>query len=91
MVKDIYSRKLVVKDVFEVESSQHACQLLRQGCLGEQTTWHSLCVALGQRRAMQALSVVPSYSRLRVSNDNAYAEALFRTAKYLPTVVQASL
>ena len=33
---------------------------------------------------MQALGVVPSYSRPRVSNDNAYAEALFRTAKYCP-------
>ena len=28
--------------------------------------------------------MVPSFSRLRVSNDNAYAEALFRTAKYCP-------
>ncbi|MGF6875144.1 transposase InsO family protein [Paraburkholderia sp. MM5477-R1] len=27
---------------------------------------------------------MPSYSRPRVSNDNAYAEALFRTAKYRP-------
>jgi len=26
----------------------------------------------------------PSYSRPRVSNDNAHAEALFRTAKYRP-------
>jgi transposase InsO family protein len=28
--------------------------------------------------------VKPSYSRPRVSNDNAYAESLFRTAKYRP-------
>ena len=28
------------------------------------------------------LGVKPSYSRPRVSDDNAYAEALFRTAKY---------
>ncbi len=33
---------------------------------------------------MQNLCVVPSFSRLRVSNDNAYAESLFRTAKYCP-------
>jgi glutathione S-transferase len=33
---------------------------------------------------MSELGVVPSYSRPRVSNDNAYAEALFRTAKYCP-------
>jgi putative resolvase len=30
------------------------------------------------------LGVKPSYSRPRVSDDNAYAEALFRTAKYRP-------
>ena len=34
--------------------------------------------------AMYELGVVPSFSRPRVSNDNAYAEALFRTAKYCP-------
>ncbi len=28
--------------------------------------------------------VKPSYSRPRVSDDNAYAESLFRTAKYRP-------
>jgi putative transposase len=30
------------------------------------------------------LGVKPSYSRPRVSDDNAYAEALFRAAKYRP-------
>ncbi len=30
------------------------------------------------------LGVEPSYSRPRVSDDNAYAEAIFRTAKYRP-------
>jgi hypothetical protein len=30
------------------------------------------------------LGIKPSYSRPRVSNDNAYAESLFRTAKYRP-------
>lgn len=34
--------------------------------------------------AMQELGVAASYSRPRVSNDNAYAEALFMTAKYCP-------
>jgi putative transposase len=36
------------------------------------------------RESMVALGVEPSFSRPRVSNDNAYAEALFRTAKYCP-------
>jgi len=30
------------------------------------------------------LGIDPSYSRPRVSDDNAYAESLFRTAKYRP-------
>ena len=34
--------------------------------------------------SMQNLGVMPSFSRPRVSNDNAYAETLFRTAKYCP-------
>ena len=33
---------------------------------------------------MQRLGIVPSFSRPRVSDDNAYAEALFRTLKYCP-------
>lgn len=34
--------------------------------------------------SMHQLGVKPSFSRPRVSNDNAYAEALFKTAKYCP-------
>lgn len=30
------------------------------------------------------LGVKPSYSRARVSDDNAFVESLFRTAKYRP-------
>ena len=33
---------------------------------------------------MHSLGVVSSYSRPRVSNDNAYAESIFRTCKYRP-------
>ena len=93
MVKDIYSRKLVVNEVHESESSAHACQLLRRGCLREQTAGRPLVLhsdngsvmkGANLLAAMQELGVAPSYSRPRVSNDNAYAEALFRTAKYCP-------
>jgi transposase InsO family protein len=93
MVKDIYSRKLVANEVHEIESSSHACQLLSRGCLREQTAGQPLVLhsdngsvmkGANLLAAMQVLGVVPSYSRPRVSNDNAYAEALFRTAKYCP-------
>lgn len=93
MMQDIYSRKLVVNEVHESESVEHARRLLELGCLREQTAGRPLVLhsdngsvmkGLSMRAAMQDLGVVPSYSRPRVSNDNAYAEALFRTAKYCP-------
>nr|WP_210447418.1 transposase [Vibrio crassostreae] len=34
---------------------------------------------------MEELSVTPSYSRPRVSDDNPYVESLFRTLKYVPS------
>ena len=91
MMKDIYSRKLVVNEVHTSECSEHAAQLLRRGCLREQTHGQPLVLhsdngaamkGMTMKAAMCELGVVPSYSRPRVSNDNAYAEALFRTAKY---------
>jgi len=63
------------------------------GCLREQTAGRPLVLhsdngsamkGTTMRAAMDSLGVVASYSRPRVSNDNAYAEALFRTAKYCP-------
>jgi transposase InsO family protein len=93
MVKDIYSRKLVVNEVHESESSEHASALLGRGCLRERIAGRALVLHSDNGSAMKGatlliamreLGVVPSYSRPRVSNDNAYAEALFRTAKYCP-------
>lgn len=91
MVQDIYSRKLVANEVHEAESSTHASQLLRRGSLREQTVGKPLVLHSDNGSVMKgatllatmhALGIEPSYSRPRVSNDNAYAEALFRTAKY---------
>jgi putative transposase len=93
MIKDIYSRKLVVNEVHENELAEHASLLLSRGCLREQTAGRPLVLHSDNGTAMKGatmlatmyeLGVVPSFSRPRVSNDNAYAEALFRTAKYCP-------
>ena len=93
MMTDLYSRKLVVNEVHENESSEQAAHLLFRGCLREQTAGRPLVLHSDNGTAMKgasmlatmhALGVVPSFSRPRVSNDNAYAEALFRTAKYCP-------
>jgi putative transposase len=91
MVKDIYSRKLVVNEVHESECSEHAKALIERGCLRERTAGRTVVLHSDNGgvmkgavllSAMRDLGVLPSYSRPRVSNDNAYAEALFRTAKY---------
>ena len=93
MMKDIYSRKLVVNEVHESETSEQAAALLRRGCLIEQIAGRPLVLHSDNGTAMkgatllasmQQLGVMPSFSRPRVSNDNAYAEALFKTAKYCP-------
>jgi putative transposase len=36
------------------------------------------------KATLKKLGVTPSYSRPRVSNDNPFSEALFRTCKYRP-------
>ena len=41
MMKDIYSRKLIVNEVHENESAEHAAHLLARGCLREQTAGHA--------------------------------------------------
>lgn len=93
MMKDIYSRKLVVNGVHANESAEHASHLLARGCLREQTAGRPLVLHSDNGTAMRGatmlammhqLGVKASFSRPRVSNDNAYAEALFKTAKYCP-------
>jgi transposase InsO family protein len=93
MIKDVYSRKLIANEVHECESAEQAATLLRQACLREQLAGRPLVLhsdngsamrGSTMLAAMQNLGVMPSFSRPRVSNDNAYAEALFRTAKYCP-------
>ena len=94
---DIYSRKIVGWQVYDVESSELAAQMMQDICSREgiapgQVILHSDNGA-PMRGAMllatlQALGVVPSFSRPAVSNDNPYSEALFRTLKYHPIYPQ---
>jgi len=93
MMKDVYSRMLVANEVWEVESGEQASALLTKACLIEGTEDRPLVLHSDNgsvmkgalmRATMTELGVQSSFSRPRVSNDNAYAEALFRTAKYCP-------
>jgi len=93
MIIDIFSRKIVGWEVWEEELAEYANTLidravLAEGCRGKLEVLHadngSIQKAYALRAKLKDLGVEPSYSRPRVSNDNAYSESLFRTLKYRP-------
>jgi len=95
LILDLYSRKIVGWEVHATDDSVHAAHLVRRTALAEGiATMLSKPVLHGDNgstlKATTVLSMLywlgvkPSYSRPRVSDDNAYAESLFRTAKYRP-------
>jgi len=95
LIEDIYSRKAVGCEVYEMESGEKAATLLQRSVIGEQCL-HELLVLHSDNGApmksvtllskMYELSITPSRGRPRVSNDNPYSESLFRTLKYLPAM-----
>ena len=93
MVEDIYSRKIVGSEVHLVESGEHAAQLIERSvwsekCVKSNLVLHSdngcLMKSFTLRAKLDDLGITRSHSRPRVSNDNPYSEALFRTVKYCP-------
>jgi putative transposase len=93
MMLDVFSRKIVGHEVHVAESSDLAALLMRRASLAEGLGGRSLVLHSDNGSAMKGatmlatlehLGVAASFSRPRVSNDNAYAESLFRTCKYRP-------
>ena len=93
MVLDVYSRKIVGHEVQIAESAELASLLLRKASLAEGLAGRPVILHSDNGSAMKGatmlatlekLGIMPSFSRPRVSNDNAYAESLFRTCKYRP-------
>lgn len=95
LILDLYSRKIVGWEVHEEDSADHAAHLVRRTALAEgvlaalaKPVLHgdngSTLKATTVLAMLHWLGIAPSYSRPRVSNDNPYAESLFRTAKYRP-------
>lgn len=95
LVLDVYSRKIVGWEVEVEESGERGAALLRQTALREGIARQQQPLVLHADNGspmksatllatLQWLGVQPSHSRPRVSNDNAYAESLFRTCKYRP-------
>lgn len=95
LVLDLYSRKIVGWEIWEEESAEHASLLIRKTVIREQCVIreHPLVLHSDNGSPMKgatlletlySLGITPSRSRPRVSNDNPYAESVFRTCKYRP-------
>lgn len=95
LILDLYSRKIVGYEVHDADTGEHAAALLKRTALAEgihaAATKPVLHGDNGQSlkattvlAMLQWLGIAPSYSRPRVSDDNAFVESLFRTAKYRP-------
>jgi len=94
LVLDVFSRKIVAHEVHAEECGTRAAALVtqalvREGVTGQPVVLHqdngSPMKAATFVATLDALGVRRSYSRPGVSDDNAYAESLFRTCKYRPT------
>jgi putative transposase len=95
LILDLFSRKIVGFEVHDTDSADPAAHLARRTALAEGVhTMSARPVLHGDNGAtlkattvlamLHWLGIKPSYSRPRVSDDNAFAEALFRTVKYRP-------
>ena len=93
LILDLYSRKIVGWEVHERECAAHASDLVQRAVLAAGCTDRPLVLHADNGSAqkgsllmatLERLGVTPSYSRPRVSDDNAFAETLFRTLKYRP-------
>ncbi len=95
LILDVFSRKVVGFEVHDSDDADHAAHLVKRTALAEgihamtdKPVLHGDNGATLKATTVLAmllwLGVKPSYSRPRVSDDNAFVESLFRTAKYRP-------
>lgn len=93
LIVDIYSRKIVAADVYPTEDGTYAAELVQRavlanGCVNDPPVLHSDNGApmkgLTLRCTLDWLGIERSFSRPRVSHDNPFSEAMFRTCKYRP-------
>jgi putative transposase len=93
-ILDVWSRKVVGWAVHDVQSDALAAELVDTTCTHEGVVRDQLALHADNGAAMKGktmlvkleqLGVLPSFSRPRVSDDNPFPEALFRTLKYRPS------
>jgi len=94
LILDIWSRKITGWEVHDRENGELAAQVIEkavwaEGCMTRPLTLHadngSPMKAATLRVTLERLGVTASFSRPRVSNDNPFSEAIFRTCKYVPS------
>lgn len=96
LILDLFSRKIVAWEIWTEESSEHASVLVRRAVLTEKISRKIKLLILHSDNGstmkgatlletLYMLGITPSRSRPRVSNDNPYAESIFRTCKYRPS------
>lgn len=93
LVLDIWSRKVVGWEVHDEESMDYASALVEKTCAAESVSRGELVLhsdnggpmkGATMLATLQRLGIAASFSRPRVSDDNAICEAIFRTLKYRP-------
>ncbi|MUV38166.1 hypothetical protein JNUCC1_02177 [Lentibacillus sp. JNUCC-1] len=93
LILDLFSRKAVGWEVWESEEAQYAEKLVKKAVLKEGIKGSPLVLHSDNGSPMKAatflglletLGIQSSFSRPRVSNDNPFSEAMFRTLKYRP-------
>lgn len=94
MFSDLYDRSIVGWEVYEEETADLASETIEKITLAQgRLTTQPLVLHSDNGSPMKGatmletlykLGITPSRSRPRVSNDNPYAESLFKTLKYSP-------
>jgi putative transposase len=93
VIIDIYSRKIVGWEVWPEENGELASELVERTVFAENVRGKPLVLhsdngapmkSYTLKERLETLGVLSSFSRPRVSNDNPYSEAGFKTLKYRP-------
>lgn len=93
LILDIYSRKVVGWEIHSQESGELASELINRTVIAERCIKTPIVLHSDNGAPMTCstfkaklvdLGIIPSHSRPRVSNDNAFAESVFKTVKYCP-------
>lgn len=93
LISDLFSRKIIAWEIWIEKSAEHASELIRRAVVSEKLVIKETPLILHSDNGspmkgatmletLYKLGITPSRSRPRVSNDNPYAESLFKTLKY---------